>query len=79
MRGVFAKSHLLLARAAAALPVLHAPDRLAARVHLDVEPTTVGDLVGALFRLQSLGLRVGERHACPLEIDPVPHGYLLTP
>jgi len=39
--------------------------QLAARVHLDVQPAAVGDLVAALFALQSLEFLVIERHACP--------------
>jgi hypothetical protein len=78
---IFAEGDFLLARTAAALSVLHAPDLLAARMHLDVEAAAVGDLVAALFCLQSLEFRVVERHACPLQTefralcktDSVPH------
>jgi len=87
VRGVFAQCHPLFLRTATTEPVPHAPDRLAGRLHLNVEPASVRELIGALFRLQTLEFRVRECHACPhgkkrgvpMKIRPVPHEDFQTP
>lgn len=42
---IFAKGHPLLLRTAPTEPVLHAPDLLAGRLHLDIQATAIRDLL----------------------------------